>query len=205
MRRRRGYPVRMRFAHAAFLAAAALPLAACWQTVEPFPAKPGASAVVANETPAFPGAWLGTWEGDLTAWGGQPMQVRMTLSVAPTATPGRWTWTITYDGTAGRQVRAYELVAADAAAGRWSIDERNGIVIPARWLDGVLYTDFQVEQARIATREQVVHAGTPDECLLVELATTKADAAARSGGGTVPTVTGWTPETVQRGILRRVK
>lgn len=196
----------MRIAHAAFLAAATLPLAACWQTVEPFPVQAGsAPAASAAATPAFPDAWLGTWQGDLSSWGGAPMQVRMTLTVAPTATPGRWTWTITYDGTAGRQVRAYELVAGDTAAGRWSIDERNGIFIPARWLDGVLYSDFQVEQSRVGVREQVVHAGTPDECLLVEMATTKADAGVRSGGGAVSAVTGWTPESVQRGVLRRVK
>ena len=194
----------MRTAHAAFMAAALLPLAGCWQTIEPFPAKPG-TAAAPLEAPAFPDAWLGTWEGDLSSWGGAPMQVRMTLNVAPTATAGRWTWTITYDGTAGRQVRAYELVAVDAAAGRWSIDERNGIFIPTRWLDGVLYSDFQVEQSRVAVREQVVHAGTPDECLLVELATTKADAVTRSGGGAVSAVTAWTPDTVQRGVLRRMK
>ena len=133
------------------------------------------------------------------------MRVRMVLTVAPTVTPDRWTWTITYDGDQGRQVRAYELVAKDPASGRYAIDERNGIVIPARWIDGVLYSEFQVEQSRVAVREQVVHAGTPDECLLVEMTTTTAASGQASGGGAVAQVTGWTPDTVQRGVLQRGK
>ncbi len=123
----------------------------------------------------------------------------MTLEVRPLA-PGTWAWVITYAGAAGTQVRDYRLVAQDAAAARYAIDERNGIVIPVRWLDGVLLGEFEVEGSRVSVREEL---RDPESGLLVEMATFEAERPSTSGGGAVPQVRAWAPVSVQRGTLHR--
>lgn len=159
--------------------------------------------------PAFPESWVGSWHGTLRSHGGAgPAEVSMTLDIAPEPEPGRWTWTITYDGAAGRQVRAYRLLARDEASGSYVIDERNGIVLPARWVAGALYASFEVQGSRVDMREELVGAGTPGAAISVEMATVRVDAgestggAPGPGGAPVPAVRGWVPSSVQRGLLR---
>ena len=161
------------------------------------------------EPPPFPAAWVGSWRGTITTHGGAgPMEVSMTLDIAPEAEPGRWTWTTTYEGPAGKQVRAYRLVARDERAGSFAIDERNGIVLPARWVAGTLYASFEVQGSRVDVREELVGAGTPDAAIAVEMATVRVEAGESTGGtpgpggAEVPAVRGWAPSSVQRGLLR---
>lgn len=150
--------------------------------------------------PAFPSGWEGTWRGQLRSAGGRsPMEVEMTLEVRPIE-PGTWAWVITYAGAAGTQVRDYRLVAKDAAAGRYEIDERNGIVLPVRWLDGVLLGEFEVQGSRVSVREELRDAASG---LLVEMATYEAARPSASGGGAAPEVRAWAPASMQRGTLRR--
>ena len=150
--------------------------------------------------PSFPAGWEGTWSGELRAIGARaPMEVEMTLEVRPLE-PGTWSWVITYSGAAGTQVRDYRLVAKDPAAGRYEIDERNGIVIPVRWLDGVLLGEFEVQGSRVAVREELRHA---DSGLVVEMATYEAERPSTSGGGAAPEVRAWSPGSLQRGTLLR--
>ena len=128
----------------------------------------------------------------------------MKLDIGPAATPGRWTWIITYEGDQGSQVRNYELAPRDPSKGLWEIDERNGIVIPARWLNGVLYTDFEVQGNRISTREERVMEGTTP-VIRVEIRTLLDSNATKSGGGQVPEVTSLVPQSAQMGVLRPVR
>jgi hypothetical protein len=130
----------------------------------------------------------------------------MTLEIAPLSEPGRWSWTIIYEGESGRQVRPYELVAVNAAEGRFVIDEKNGIVIPVRVLDGTLYSTFEVMGSRVELRESLRHdrAGAPE--IAVEMATIVVEGAVLTGGIAdrgIPEVRCWTPRVVQRGSLAR--
>jgi hypothetical protein len=171
--------------------------------------RPGDAARQHPEPPPFPAAWVGSWRGTITTHGGAgPMEVSMTLDIAPEAEPGRWAWTITYEGPAGKQVRAYRLLARDEPKGSFAIDERNGIVLPARWVAGTLYASFEVQGSRVDVREELVGAGTPDAAIAVEMATVRVDTGESTGGtpgpggAGIPAVRGWAPSSVQRGLLR---
>lgn len=166
---------------------------------------PDAAASEPAAPPAFPQGWQGSWAGTLTTYGGANSQrFTMKLDIRPAATEGRWTWIITYDGDQGSQVRNYELVPRDPAKGLWEIDERNGIVIPARWLNGVLYTDFEVQGNRISTREELVM-DRSSPSIHVEMRTLLDSTATKSGGGQVPEVTSLVPQSAQMGVLRPVR
>jgi hypothetical protein len=135
--------------------------------------------------------------------GQRSMDVTMGLEIGPAQDNGRCGWTIIYDGSAGRQVRPYELVTVDAQAGLYQIDERNGIVLPARLVDGTLFSEFEVQGQRIAVRYERGMAADGAPVMRVEMCTTAEARAVRTGGGAVPEVRGWTPQAVQRIELRR--
>lgn len=167
-----------------------------------------ASDPAPQSSDAFPKAWLGRWKGDVEIVGAPPgatvPKFTKELVIAPTDVAGQYTWTIIYQGSAGNQTRPYTLITKDAAQGLYEIDEKNGIVLPARLLAGVLHTNFIVEGSRIVTREELLDPGTPNERILAELSSyTEADPKTTGGNGT-PDVKGWTPSTIQRAILRKV-
>ncbi len=155
----------------------------------------------------FPRAWLGHWKGDATAGDGVNSQKFTTeLIVAATEKPDRYQWTLIYDGGAGRQERKYFLVVKDAAKGLYQIDEDNGIVLESRCFDGTLFSHFVVQGNRITTRERLEGAGTVDEHISVEmLATIDAQGVISGGKDDVPEVTSWSPISIQKAVLRRVK
>lgn len=165
----------------------------------------GTRAARSTQQQAFPDAWIGRWTGPISTLGGASAQViQMTLEIAPLQEPGRWSWTIIYEGDGQRQVRPYELVAVDPAAGSYEIDEKSGIVIPVRFLDGTIYSTFEVMGSRIELRESMQHDRTGAPEIAVEMATIAADAAVTTGGveaRAVPEVRCWTPRVVQRGRL----
>lgn len=164
-----------------------------------------------NADTRFPLAWLGSWEGEARSTassGSQPFTMK--LDVARTGDPARFTWTITYDGPQGRSVRPYTLVVRDAARADYAIDEGNGIVLEAAFLDNAIYSHFLVSGARITSRIRLEGAGTPHEHLAVELITTLDERGVKTGGGPdtrpdLPEVTAWAPVSVQRAALLRIE
>lgn len=154
----------------------------------------------------LPAEWIGRWAGPVELLGadGASPAFAMELHIEPIAGEDECSWTIVYEGAAGRQVRPYHLVARDAAAGRFAIDERNGIVLPARLIGSTLHSEFAVGTARIAVRYELVNAGIEEAAIRVEMITTREEGVEQTGGGSVPDVRGWTPQSVQRGLLRRV-
>jgi len=162
-------------------------------------------SVAVESCVAFPADWIGRWQGRLETHGGSSLApVTMSIEIQPIAVD-RWSWTIIYEGDAGRQIRPYELIAVDARTGRFAIDEKNGIVIPVRVLEGTLYSTFEVMGSRIELRETLVGAGR-DATLVVEMGTIAVEDATVTGGieaQAIPEVRAWTPRVVQRGTLRR--
>ncbi|MBL9148670.1 MAG: hypothetical protein JNM94_08255 [Phycisphaerae bacterium] len=155
---------------------------------------------------SFPESWFGHWKGDARALGGQvEMRFGMELIVGPGPGPDRFQWTIVYDGASGRQERPYELVVRDREKGLFAIDEKNGIVIESRFVDDTLFSLFEVEGTRIATRERLMGAGGNAESIEVEMVVTSVGDPAVSGGdGGAPEVRSWAPKSIQRATLRRV-
>lgn len=140
----------------------------------------------------------------------------MELIVGATGVGDRFDWTIIYSDAAGNapQERQYQLVTRNAATGEYAIDERNGIVLEARLLDGALYSHFLVQGKRIVTREKLEGAGTPDERIEVEMLVTDEESVVMTGGSpaappadgrtATPEVRTWMPRSIQRATLRRV-
>jgi hypothetical protein len=160
----------------------------------------------AHATGRFPEDWLGNWQGELRILGpeGERDRFDMELEIAAGDEPSRWNWTIVYSGRAGRSERRYQLLARDPAAGSWAIDERNGIVIEARLLDGTLHCCFDVGGSRILWRQTLLAAGTPHERVELEiLAASNVPVATTPADGSSAATSSWPPYLVQRGVLRR--
>jgi hypothetical protein len=119
------------------------------------------SSVVAAEAP-LPAAWHGDWAGTLTIrpTNGKEVTVPMELSIKPTADAGALTWQIVYGAGERKQVRDYEIKAG-AKAGQLVIDEKNGVLIPARLSKQTLHSQFKVQgnliYARYELREGALH------------------------------------------------
>jgi photosystem II stability/assembly factor-like uncharacterized protein len=130
----------------------------------------------------------------------------MTLTIAPTTDPSRHTFTLIYSGSFGKQERNYTLITQDASAGKYTIDEHNGIQIPATLAHNTLHSHFVVQGNRITTR----YALTPDNKLSFELITYDDTSAQTTGGKTgaggkdpIPQVLTLSPQSVQSALLTR--
>ena len=155
---------------------------------------------------SFPAAWIGRWTGEATnhPTDGAPTTFAQELEIAQTSIPGRFSWTLRFDGAAGRQERRYFLVASEALPGRYTVEEGGGVDLEATWLDGTLFSQFEVGGHRITSRNRVEGAGTGDERMTTELVTTLAakgtTVGSEAAGGRVTT---WPVANVQSAVLRR--
>ena len=102
-------------------------------------------------TRPFPEAWTGRWVGTLEIEAVEGRlnyyTVAMELHIEPLPDTETMRWKIIYGEGAKRQVRDYVLKTVDVATDRYAIDEKNGIILPAYWLNGLLSTRFQVQDS----------------------------------------------------------
>ncbi len=146
----------------------------------------------------FPESWYGVWTGALTIAkpARAPEEAKMVLAIRPTDDPKRFEFRFRY----GREEdwRQYELVEKDAATGRWAIDEKNGIVLPATYVDGELFSYFSIGGNLILARYRLV-----EDFLHFDLTQTSLTPGVRSGGAGTQKVGGHDTPVVQRAVLRR--
>lgn len=117
----------------------------------------GAGAPAADDkAPPLPAEWHGVWCGELviTGPGDKPSKVPLVLKVEPLA-GGGFAWVATYGEGAKAVVKDYKLLPDAKRPGRFRIDEGNGIVLGARLVDGVLYSQFAVGGAVLAARYEL--------------------------------------------------
>ena len=147
---------------------------------------------------SFPTSWSGVWEGTLSI--AKPGSVReettMFLAIRPTDDPERFEFRFRY----GREQpqRRYELVVRDAAQGRYAIDEKNGIQVPATYVDGELLSYFSLGESLVLARYRLV-----GDFLHFDLTQTGRTPDVSTGGGDVPEVGGHAVQVVQRAVLSR--
>lgn len=104
--------------------------------------------------------FLGSFRGELRMFAGQGEQrVPMGLDVQPTEDPAVWTWTLRYGSGEREQVRDYRLCLDDVTTGRCRVDERNGIELQGRVVDGELVTVFAVPGQSLVVRYRAVASG----------------------------------------------
>lgn len=162
-------------------------------------------APAAAPTP-FPHSWVGEWRGPggSTPAEGDALRFEMRLRIAPTDDPDRFTWTIAYITTDRADERPYELVVVDAEKGLYEVDEKNSIVLPARWIDGGLYSRFDLGETALVAGYRVEDIGTERERMVVEIVTTDgADAPTTGGENGVPTISVPPVKAVMRAVMTR--
>lgn len=117
---------------------------------------PAAAAVPSPFRP-----FVGRHRGTMRMLGAQGEQrVPMGLDVLPVpGEPAMLTWVLRYGDGGQAQVRDYRLLVDDAAAGRCRIDERNGIVLPARLFGDELVSIFVVPGQTLVVRYRAVPGG----------------------------------------------
>lgn len=113
-----------------------------------------ASTVAAAEKNELPKEWHGTWKGTLKLPGSKMDEVPMVLVVAPLKDSPRLSFQITYGKDSTKSVRNYELMPGEGV-GRFQIDEKNSIVLDAFLQDGVLHSQFLVDDKLLAARYEL--------------------------------------------------
>lgn len=109
-------------------------------------------------TRPFVAAWAGDWAGTLTVYGrGDSVlsTVPLTLHIAPEPTGGGWTWRTVYNADTVRGLRPYRLLPDSSGPNRWLLDENNGIQLAARYVDGALFTVFDVDGRHFLGRDEL--------------------------------------------------
>lgn len=100
------------------------------------------------QQPAFPGAWVGTWKGQLVTASTNPNApglgtVDVVMEIAPISGTKDYTWKTTYNGAIGTIVKDYKLVA-DSVVNHYKLDEGDGIILDSYWLGNKLFSIFEV-------------------------------------------------------------
>lgn len=164
-----------------------------------------------TETNAVLESWFGEWSGsaELRFLDRPSTSFHMGMRIARTADPQRLEWTIVYGEGDARQERPYELLVDDAARGAFTVDERNGIAIPARLIGGTLWSAFAIEGTQVVTSYRLERGAATDagqgsgERLVVEMLSFPSTVPITPAHDDVPPVTLYEPKTVQRAELRR--
>lgn len=147
---------------------------------------------------------VGTWQGAVTTNIAGKLEegemFEMALRVERTPDPKKFDWILEYNGSAGKQVRSYTLIVDGE---RVSIDENNGVVLPASLIGNTLHTMFEIDSAHIAAMYELIEPGTEYSRVTFTLTsssqvTTSKDEMADKN---VPSVKAWLPTTTQRAEL----
>lgn len=104
----------------------------------------------------FPTTWHGEWVGTMrnTVQDGSFTDVPVQFTVAPIEGEEALTWRMTYGEGGDRVLKDYTLIREDGP-GRYAIDENNGIVLPARLVGDVLYSQFQYGETLLTARHEL--------------------------------------------------
>jgi hypothetical protein len=105
----------------------------------------------------LPSAWHGTWTGKMvtTTATDKPSEIMVKLKIEPIKGTRDVTWTTTYVDGDKTQIRDYKLVPDGDKPGRFRIDERNGVFLDARLVNGVIYSQFKVGGSVLTARYEL--------------------------------------------------
>ena len=102
----------------------------------------------------FPQGYVGIYKGDLEITNAKGKQsIGMEFHMKATDSIGIYTYKIVYIFDGKRNDRNYTLKTIDALKGEYVIDENNGIVLGAKFIDNVLYNVFEVGGSLLMTTE----------------------------------------------------
>lgn len=111
----------------------------------------------------LPKEWLGIWVGEMVITNprNEKTSVPVKLEIASLRDSENLTWVTTYgdketDSKVPNVVKEYELVPGKEKPGQFMIDEKNGIMLPSRLVENVLYSQFVVGESSITARYELV-------------------------------------------------
>ena len=103
----------------------------------------------------FPDAYLGIYKGDLKISNPNGSQtLPMEFHLLQTDSTGVYNYTIVYGEGELKQTRAYKLLTVNKATGEYVVDEDNGILLDAKWVENTLYFSFEVQDNLLTTTER---------------------------------------------------
>lgn len=103
----------------------------------------------------FPQDYFGIYKGDLTITNSAGEQkLQMEFHLQPTDSIGKYKYTLVYIVEGSRQERDYTLIEKNAEKGEYVVDENNGILLDAKFINGTLYSMFEVQGNILTTTER---------------------------------------------------
>jgi hypothetical protein len=156
------------------------------------------SAVTDEKKPSAPLSteWQGTWTGKLAIAGpnNERSEVPVALRIEPIKGSSELTWAITYGEGDKAVVRDYKISPDGENPYRLRIDEKNGVVLEARLVNNVIYSQFSVGGGLVTARYEL-----RGDTLRFEVTSSK-PAAQKKGEGRVQ---GYVFEVVQSAELKK--
>lgn len=140
-----------------------------------------AAFTLAADKPALPEGWHGTWTGTMmvTNAADKRTEVPVVMEIGPAKDGKGFTWKTSYGEGDKKVVKDYVLVPDGEKPGRFVVNEKNGIGLAARLVDGVMYSTFEVGGAVLTARYEL-----RDKTLRFEITSAKA-AKEKTGNGQV--------------------
>lgn len=146
---------------------------------------------------SFPSDAIGKYKGTLfiDTSGGQ-QEIPMEFYLSKTDSVNRFDYKLVYEG----QPRNYTLIIKDQEKGICEVDENNGILLPSRFSNNILYNFFEVQGNFLSSRFEF----KKDE-LVFEILFSNTKNKIISGGTSeqIPSVYGYPISTIQRAILKK--
>jgi len=110
----------------------------------------------------FPEKYFGIYKGDLVINNTRGTQtIPMEFHLKAGDSTDVYVYTLVYGANEQRQERNYNLLAVNAEKGEYVVDENNGILLDAQWVDNTLYSSFEVQGNLLTTTERF-HENTMD-------------------------------------------
>lgn len=103
----------------------------------------------------FPEDYFGIYKGDLEITNARGKQtIGMEFHLMATDSVDTYTYKIVYIAEGKRNDRNYTLKAIDKEKGAFAVDENNGILLSAKYIDNTLYSVFEVQKNLLITTER---------------------------------------------------
>ena len=107
------------------------------------------TVIAQDKTPNFPTDFLGSYKGTLVINNSKgTREIAMEFHLKKTAIENKFDYIIVYN----KQPRNYTLIVTDKEKGTYNIDENNGIILPAKLHNNVLYSFFEVQGNFLSSR-----------------------------------------------------
>lgn len=151
----------------------------------------------------FPEDYFGTYKGDLEITNAKGKQtIGMEFHLNATDSVDTYQYKIVYIFGGKRNDRNYTLKAINKEKGEFAVDENNGILLSAKYIDNTLYSVFEVQKNLLITTERFF-----DDKMIFEIIFSGKDKEEKSGGTSedIPEVISYPVTVTQKATLLKMQ